>query len=229
MDISVLVLVAVICVAVAVLIGYLLATVLGGKSSLPPPPQARQEGLDHLISFWTDRQLRQIIPQIDGKVIVAPNLLKENERRQLLLLYQALRKWLNLEATVVQDAAEPPAQTATLSPSMSGVQVEEQLSSIPASPKKGVADWLAQSLQPKSAIAEPPKSIAMQVDEILQKKLVERGWNKRGIRLMELPNKGMVVLIGLNQYATVDEVPNPEIQALIRASVREWETKMLGG
>jgi hypothetical protein len=69
----------------------------------------------------------------------------------------------------------------------------------------------------------------MQVDEILQRKLQERGWGGRGIRLMELPHKGMVVLIGLDQYATVEEVPDPEIQTLIRASVREWETKMTGG
>jgi len=69
----------------------------------------------------------------------------------------------------------------------------------------------------------------MQVDEILQKKLQERGLQQRGVRLMELPNKGMVVLIGLEQYATVEEVPDAEIQALIRASVSEWETNMMGG
>ena len=40
---------------------------------------------------------------------------------------------------------------------------------------------------------------------------------------MELPTKGMVVMIGLDQYDTVDDVPDPAIQALIRTSVKEWE------
>ncbi len=69
----------------------------------------------------------------------------------------------------------------------------------------------------------------MQVDEILQRRLQEKGWQQRGIRLLELPNKGMVVMIGLDQYATVEDVPDAEIQAILRASVREWEAKMYGG
>jgi len=101
MDFSALILLAVICVAVAVLIGYLLATVLGSRASSSPPPQARQEGLDQLISFWSDRQMRRILPQINGKAIESPHLLKENERRQLLLLYQALRKGQSTTGSLV--------------------------------------------------------------------------------------------------------------------------------
>ncbi len=229
MDFSALILLAVICVAVAVLIGYLLATVLGSRASSSPPPQARQEGLDQLISFWSDRQMRRILPQINGKAIESPHLLKENERRQLLLLYQALRKWLEVETPTVgavndgqpSPQEQPPAQAVL-------PKVEMPPAAQPAT-KKGVADWLAQSFQPKSNLTQAPRSIAMQVDEILQKKLQERGLQQRGVRLMELPNKGMVVLIGLEQYATVEEVPDAEIQALIRASVSEWETNMMGG
>jgi len=36
-------------------------------------------------------------------------------------------------------------------------------------------------------------------------------------------------MIGLDQYATVEDVPDAEIQAILRASVREWEAKMYGG
>lgn len=238
MDISLLILLAVVLVAVAVLIGFLLATVLGGKSA-EPPPQARKEGLNRQISFYTDDQYRKIVIQVEGKTVDSPHLLQENERRQLLLLEQALRKWLNLPPTLTEKPAQAPPKpesvpTATPPPPQSPVFPD--ISAARASPppvetpaKKGVADWLAQALQPKSSVAEPPRSIAMQVDEILQRKLQERGWSERGIRLMELPTKGMVVLIGLDQYATVDEVPDLEIRALIRASVNEWETKMLGG
>jgi len=44
---------------------------------------------------------------------------------------------------------------------------------------------------------------------------------------MELPGKGMVVMIGLDQYDSVNDVPDSEIQAVLRAAVKEWEDKML--
>ncbi|GAB4473792.1 MAG: hypothetical protein Kow0088_09320 [Anaerolineales bacterium] len=244
MDISVLILLAVILVAVAVLIGFLLATVLGGKSA-EPPPLARQEGLDQRISFYTDRQMRRFILQIEGKTIEAPHRLQDKERRQLLLLDQALRKWLNLEPVATVNLSEENQEnrnegnSAAAAKSQNVSEGQKPVSSpkpqtlsspFPETPfKKGVSDWLAEALQPRSSVNEPPQSIAMQVNEILQRKLQERGWSGRGIRLMELPQKGMVVLIGLEQYATVDEVPDLEIQAIIHAAVREWEIKMYGG
>ncbi len=228
MDLSILILLAVICVVISVLIGFLLATALGGKSTAPPP-QAKQEGLDRLISFWTDKSLRQIVPQIDGKTIKAPALLKEDERRQLILLYQELGKWLNLTPASQAIQQEEGSKQTTASQATAINPADLPLSSNEKPPKKGVADWLAEAVQPKVSVSEPARSIAMQVDEILQRRLQEKGWQQRGIRLLELPNKGMVVMIGLDQYATVEDVPDAEIQAILRASVREWEAKMYGG
>ncbi|MCS6907568.1 MAG: hypothetical protein RML93_06760 [Anaerolineales bacterium] len=246
MDISLLILLAIICVAIAVLIGFLLATVLWGRFP-EPPPQARKAGLDRRISFYTDEKFQALVIQMDGRTLDSPDLLTEEESRQLLLLDQVLRKWLDQEALPLAEAAGTSRQAQPSGSSQPGAEVSqpsparERLSllvessgaavgaaeKLPA--KRGLADWLAQALQPKSSASGPPKSIAMQVDEILQRKLQERGWQQRGIRLMELPHKGMVVLVGLDQYATVEEVPDPEIRALIRASVEEWEAKMYRG
>jgi hypothetical protein len=40
---------------------------------------------------------------------------------------------------------------------------------------------------------------------------------------MEVPGKGMVVLVGLNKYESLEEVPEGEVKEMIRASVSEWE------
>jgi hypothetical protein len=40
---------------------------------------------------------------------------------------------------------------------------------------------------------------------------------------MELEGKGVVVMIGLDQYEGVSEVPDPEVRALLRECVMEWE------
>lgn len=89
---------------------------------------------------------------------------------------------------------------------------------------KGIRLTMEGSMNKPSA--EP--SIAAQVDAILQEKLKGTQLESRGVRLMELPGKGMVVMIGLDQYDTVEDVPFPEIKALLKSAVAEWERKMLG-
>jgi hypothetical protein len=94
-------------------------------------------------------------------------------------------------------------------------------------PSANPIDFFARALQsdvPKTT-AEP-KSIAGQVDEILQEKLVESPLANRAIRLMELPGKGMVVMVGLNQYDGVEAVPDAEVRAMIRSAVAEWERRV---
>ena len=42
---------------------------------------------------------------------------------------------------------------------------------------------------------------------------------------MDIPNKGMVVMIGLNQYEEIDDIPDNQIKALIRQAVWLWENR----
>lgn len=68
----------------------------------------------------------------------------------------------------------------------------------------------------------PPPSIAAQVNTILQKKLKGTPLESRGVSLMELPGQEMVVIIGPDQYDTVNAVPDDEIRGVIQAAVNEW-------
>jgi len=72
----------------------------------------------------------------------------------------------------------------------------------------------------------PPKSIVAQIDDILQEKLEKSPLSKRGIRLRELPNQGMAVMVGLDQYEGVEDVPDEEIRSMIRSAVSEWEKRI---
>jgi len=88
-------------------------------------------------------------------------------------------------------------------------------------------DTFARALQPASHPTNPyARSIAEQIDEILQEMLSESPLQSRAIRLLELPQKGMVVMVGLDQYAGIDAVPNEEIRRLIRSAVSEWERRV---
>ncbi len=70
-----------------------------------------------------------------------------------------------------------------------------------------------------------PLSMVAQIDEILQTKLATTTYAGRGIRLQESPEGGVTVLVGIHKYAGVGEVPDAEIQAIIRLAIAEWEKK----
>ncbi len=83
--------------------------------------------------------------------------------------------------------------------------------------------------KPKESSKEKPKelkSIAVQVDEILQEKLTNTPSITHVIRLLELPGKGVAVMVNNTQYDGVGEVPDPEDRQIIQESVAEWERRL---
>ena len=66
------------------------------------------------------------------------------------------------------------------------------------------------------------KSLAQQVDDILQEKLSGSPLKDRGIRLLDVPGKGLVVMVGMNKYDGVEAVPDEQVKAIIRSAVDEW-------
>jgi len=85
---------------------------------------------------------------------------------------------------------------------------------------------LEKSQETSKESTEETKSIAAQVDEVLQEKLASTAYKDQGIRLLELPNGGMVVMVNDTQYDGVNEVPDPEVRLLIQESVAEWERRL---
>lgn len=66
-------------------------------------------------------------------------------------------------------------------------------------------------------------SVIEEIDNILQEKLESSPLNERGIQLLENQQKEIRIWVGLQSYDAVDDVPDPEIRALILESVEEWE------
>jgi hypothetical protein len=93
-------------------------------------------------------------------------------------------------------------------------------------PSMNPVNILARAIQADVNVPQPTKSIAAQIDEILQEKIVGTEMAQRGVRLLELPSKGMVVMVGLDQYGGVDEVPDDEIRMTIKSAVADWENQV---
>jgi hypothetical protein len=80
------------------------------------------------------------------------------------------------------------------------------------------------------AAPEPPQpSMVNQVDSILQEKLQDAQMQKWAVRLIESPNQGMVVMVGMERYESIDDVPYTRVRDIIRAAVADWEQRAESG
>lgn len=95
---------------------------------------------------------------------------------------------------------------------------------------RDLMEWMAtDAVEQEKTEREPdapskPKSMIQQINDILQEEIKKSGVVHRGIRLMETPDGAVKVLLGVQSYA-LDEVPDKNVQALIRKAVSIWENQ----
>ena len=185
-----------------------------GPEIAPVSPIMDKTRLD-MANFWREQPSGALRADMDRRTIKTSAELSPEQRRRLVMVVTDLRSWLIPPApaapSIEPESAEVPvgaAQAVTPRPAARPI-------AIPATPAP-----LVPGLDGKLAA---PKSIVGQIDDILQDKLVGTPLEDRRIRLIEMPGHGVAVNIGIDQYATIDEVPDPEIQAIIRASIKICE------
>lgn len=221
---------------VFLLVGIAIGSLLSGlnkDTSEESSPQTVDEGeWVECVSLVSDKEGKEIFPKFDGEVIKQKDELPPRHRETLVKALGAVNKWLGepvseppavIQKTPLPEAAPPVAtDTSVVSPEI----FIKPAAPPPAKISMNPIDFLTKALQSDVKTVKPaPKSIVAQIDEILQEKLLGTPMEKRGVRLVEFPNQGMVVLIGLDKYEGVDEVPDEEIRQLIRSAVKEWEAR----
>jgi hypothetical protein len=190
-----------------------------GKQKVLPPTGELNPTLVDEVHIWREPAGAQIVPELDGRRFHASSELNESQHERLARVVDALRLWL---LTKVEPVTSQPPPTPAQAPVKTPLPAETL-----RKPSTNPIELFARALQsdvPK--VVSGPKSIAGQVDEILQEKLAESTLANRAIRLMELPGKGMVVMVGLDQYDGVDAVPDEEVRTMIRSAVMEWERRV---
>ena len=75
----------------------------------------------------------------------------------------------------------------------------------------------------------PAGSIVSQIDSILQARIAGTRLEDRGVFLAQSSEGTVMVYVGLTKYSGIEEVPDPEIKAAIRAAITEWENKFTPG
>jgi len=125
----------------------------------------------------------------------------------------------------------PPPTSPTASPqsaSSSPPASSQPVALPPASPQPTALPKPA-TIAKDDRPAAPANSMVSQIDAILQTRLIGTPLESRGIFLTQSPEGGVNVYVGLTRYGGIDEVPEPEIKAAIRAAITEWENKYTPG
>lgn len=238
-DFVTLILIAVISVGIGIAFGSLITNAMNARQKISKLTSELPAGMVETFRMYLDLKTRTVVLEMKGKKYHRPGELDGPARAFLEQQLSALAGWSKptvMSKPAGEAAGEPEArlpQVIETPVEVHGSAPSPALHLSSASPDDGPK----QSLNPLGVFANAFRndthkasfastSIAAQIDEILQEKLAGLPDEKRAIRLMELSGKGMVVMIGLNHYDGVDAVPDPDVKALIRECVREWEQKM---
>ncbi len=116
----------------------------------------------------------------------------------------------------------PPRPDSPPSRDLPGSQPVSEPVLRPARPVSPIPSPLFESEQHKPATN---LSIVEEINTILQARLAASPLAHRSIRLQESPQGGVIVWVGLQKFAGIDEVPDPEIRAILRAAIEEWERR----
>jgi hypothetical protein len=202
------------------------------KSQPPPQPETVTVTVDDPGILRIKNENGAFALDLDGSRVNPISLLPE-QRKRLIEILNIMRPWLegkpvSAPATISQPPAFQPQSTASIQTPSRPAPVS------PASPPAPAT--ASQPGTPKPAVipvedrpAAPANSIVTQIDTILQARLVGTPLEERGIFLTQSAEGGVIVYVGLTRYNGVDEVPDPEIKAAIRAAITEWENKYTPG
>ena len=162
---------------------------------------------------------------LDGTRVNTASL-SSDQRKRLIEMLNFIRPWLESKpASAPAMTTPPPPTTPQAAPVMSAPSTPKPISQPLAQAQENPAPSAAKSDRP----AAPANSIVAQIDSILQEHLVGTPLEGRGIFLAQSPEGGVNVYVGLTRYSGVDDVPDPEVKAAIRAAISEWENKYTPG
>lgn len=165
--------------------------------------------------------------EIDG-ARVTPDTLTAEQRTRLVNIIVQLRPWIDGKAapapagsartSIPAPAAAPPPAAAPVSIKLAE---ESDKDKNKISIGRGFRSLMANDLKILEN-ARPPSIVSM-IDDFLQKRLDASPLAGQDIHLEEGPLGEVIVFVGKTRYAGVDDVPDPEIRAMIKSAIKDWE------
>ncbi len=148
----------------------------------------------------------------------------EGESKLLLQIWQVNEETIlyGYQGEYISKQDLPDSILALLKP------IEEKSQEEPPAIKKEEKKLPSHGIVPPDEVEEPevkPLSLISEIDDILQEKLSDSPLSEKGIKLTENHKKEITIWVGLKSYPAIEDVPDPEIQAIIKESVQDWENQ----
>jgi hypothetical protein len=196
--------------------------------------------INQLINNWANKNQRA---RTDTKQNVLLGLSRNPKSGQLMVsvdgedathIDRLTKKEQETTLDLIHELTEHLRSTNLPKVALSGLSIDKEKpgaettdESIPK-PSLNPVTALLRALQADVKKSELPTiSIVTQINDILQEELRNAPHIHDPVCLMEMPGKGMIVMVGLEKYDTVDDVPDRDIQDIIHSAVKKWENKGL--
>jgi hypothetical protein len=243
-------LIGVIALVVGAIAGFLLASLSGPAAPAAPRPSKQ---LVEAARLWRDRRSDKVSVEMDGKIYASAAELNAEQRATLAKAVDELQLWLSSEELMARalGSAQPGVAASAPLPEPSPRLPAELLPLAPPPPiARAGGTPPPVVLPPGEAPVKPPslelgdilsrvfttdkgasasklveKSIAAQVDEIVQERLPGSPFKNHLISVTDLPGGGLLVKVDGTSYEGIGDVPDPEIRTFLRECVTEWETR----
>ncbi len=177
----------------------------------PPAPPAPKPVMDDAALSVYELPSGAVRLRIDKVVLNDKTQLDAEKRSRLLSVVMALRPWLEQKVQAVP-AVSPPPKAAK--------RVDVSFSSSPAEKDDENEEITLDSAEFARL------SMSEQIDRILQRNLAGTPLDKHGISLRPSLSGGITFHVGLRQYEWLDEIPDAEVVAVIKAAIAEWEDRV---
>ncbi|MBN8582732.1 MAG: hypothetical protein J0L96_18860 [Anaerolineae bacterium] len=180
------------------------------------------------------RESGGIFADMDGQPLTGT--LTPERRKRLIELIGYFRPWLEGGQAPAAPAVPAPVSTPLTVPPAVASSASSQIPVSPITPPV-----VSSTVKPISIFGSAPKkqvdpqtefklmSMVQQIDTVLQKRLIGTSLEKIGLRLQDSLQGGLEVHIGTDKFESIDDVPNAEVKAAIRAAIAEWENKYVPG
>ena len=164
--------------------------------------------------------------EVDGQRVPSDGLTPEQRQRLVQVIVQ-IRPWIDGKApapATPSPAQPPPPSPAPIRTAAPAPQPAASISQTAPriDPLRGFRSLLENDIKKKEPIHLI--SIVAMIDEILQRKLESSPLASKKIKLEEGSMGEVLVHVGANRYSGIDSVPDPEIQAVIKEAIAEFNS-----
>lgn len=219
MDLTGVILLTGIGLVVGFLVAALIFSLRNESASQEQPKKQLLSDAENKVRVWREGGDERLVVEMKGVSYRQGSRLKPEQKKVLDDLVREIQAWLGA-ATAAAAVATPPAEKPK--PLKDHSEVAQDRTSL--NPLKIFGDALQP--QKKTDAGEQDLSIVAQIDQLLQTKLEGTHLEDKGIQLVEGPDQGMVIEIGLDKYNEIEAVPDEEVRELIRLSVADWERSL---